>query len=148
MSDISKYNETVIIPLLQKKYQDLMNSNLFLEASLLVEQAKLRDAEDKFKNLENEFNIKYGNLEDEKNKLQKNIKQDVYLHEQVRELQKIADERSAIISENRSAIRELDATIQDLKKQLNKFTSQQQSTSVSKKKKIEPKEDILDGESF
>ena len=34
------YNESVIIPLLQRKYQELMNSNLVLEANLLVEQAK------------------------------------------------------------------------------------------------------------
>ena len=37
------YNETVILPLLQKKIQDLMNSNLIFEAHLLVEQAKNKD---------------------------------------------------------------------------------------------------------
>lgn len=34
------YNETIVIPLLQKKYQDLMNANLILEANLLVEKEK------------------------------------------------------------------------------------------------------------
>jgi seryl-tRNA synthetase len=37
------YQETVIIPALQKKIQDLNNANLVLEVSLLVEQAKSRD---------------------------------------------------------------------------------------------------------
>lgn len=34
------YNENVIIPLLQKKYAELTNSNLVLEANLMVERAK------------------------------------------------------------------------------------------------------------
>lgn len=34
------YNETVIIPMLQKKYTDLLNANLVLEAGLLVERAR------------------------------------------------------------------------------------------------------------
>jgi hypothetical protein len=34
------YNETVVIPLLQKKFQDLTNTNLILEANLLVEKEK------------------------------------------------------------------------------------------------------------
>jgi hypothetical protein len=34
------YNETVVIPLLQKKFQDLTNANLILEANLLVEKEK------------------------------------------------------------------------------------------------------------
>lgn len=46
------YNESVIIPLLQRKYQELMNSNLVLEANLLVEQAKNRDLAAKVEVLE------------------------------------------------------------------------------------------------
>jgi len=34
------YNETVVIPLLQKKFQELTNANLVLEANLLVEKEK------------------------------------------------------------------------------------------------------------
>jgi hypothetical protein len=34
------YNETVVIPLLQKKYQELTNQNLVLEANLLVEKER------------------------------------------------------------------------------------------------------------
>lgn len=46
------YNESVIIPLLQRKYQELINSNLVLEANLLVEQAKNRDLAAKVEVLE------------------------------------------------------------------------------------------------
>lgn len=34
------YNETVVIPLLQKKFQELTNQNLVLEANLLIEKEK------------------------------------------------------------------------------------------------------------
>ena len=46
----ANYSETVIIPVLQKKYQDMMNSNLVLEVNLLVEQAKNRDLQQKLDN--------------------------------------------------------------------------------------------------
>jgi len=46
MSEVN-YNETVVIPVLQKKYQDLMNSNLVLEVNLMVEQTKTRDLQTK-----------------------------------------------------------------------------------------------------
>jgi hypothetical protein len=39
MSEVN-YSETVIVPLLQKKYQELINSNLILEVNLLVEREK------------------------------------------------------------------------------------------------------------
>lgn len=35
------YNETIVVPLLQKKWQDLTNQNLILEVNLLIEQAKV-----------------------------------------------------------------------------------------------------------
>lgn len=34
------YNETVIIPLLQRKFQELISQNLMLEANLLVERER------------------------------------------------------------------------------------------------------------
>lgn len=36
------YNETVIVPLLQKKVQDMTNQILFLEANFLVQQARCK----------------------------------------------------------------------------------------------------------
>lgn len=51
MSEIN-YNETVVIPVLQKKYQDLVNSNLILEVSLLVEQTKNKDLQTKLNELQ------------------------------------------------------------------------------------------------
>jgi chromosome segregation ATPase len=43
MSNVN-YHESIIIPTLQKKIQELQNSNLVLEVSLLIEQAKVKDA--------------------------------------------------------------------------------------------------------
>ena len=51
MSDVN-YNETVVIPVLQKKYQELMNSNLVLEVNLMVEQTKNRDLQAKIDTLQ------------------------------------------------------------------------------------------------
>jgi len=45
------YNESVILPLLQRKVQELMNNNLILEAHLMVEQAKNKDAQTKINEL-------------------------------------------------------------------------------------------------
>jgi uncharacterized protein (DUF3084 family) len=46
MSDVN-YGESIIIPTLQKKVQELQNTNLVLEVSLLVEQARSRDLSEK-----------------------------------------------------------------------------------------------------
>lgn len=51
MSEVN-YNETVVLPLFQRKYQELMNSNLILEINLLVEQTKNRDLIAKVQELE------------------------------------------------------------------------------------------------
>ena len=37
------YNETIVIPILQKKVQEIQNANLALEVSLVVEQTKNKD---------------------------------------------------------------------------------------------------------
>lgn len=47
------YNDTVIVPFLEKKCKDLLSLNLVLEAKLLVEQAKIKNFEN-FKNNESQ----------------------------------------------------------------------------------------------
>ena len=47
MNDMSKYNESVIIPYLQKKYQELSNQNMVLEVNLLMERQKNAELESK-----------------------------------------------------------------------------------------------------
>jgi hypothetical protein len=49
------YNETVTIPILQKKFQELINSNLYLEVNLMIEQAKNKDLQIKIEELERKF---------------------------------------------------------------------------------------------
>jgi len=44
------YQESIVIPTLQKKLQELQTSNLVLEVSLLVEQAKVKDIDAFYKN--------------------------------------------------------------------------------------------------
>jgi len=158
------YNETIIIPFLQRKAQELMSTNMILEAHLLVEQGKVKAAEDKFKNAENEFNLKFLNLEDDKQTLQKNLNQItqsknnevgqqtqlvIQLQNKVEELTKLSSEQANTISINRNSIREQQVIIEDLKTQLNNLNSQleQPKTKPSSKKK-KKEEDVLDGDSY
>jgi hypothetical protein len=41
------YNETVVVPLLQKKVQEMNNQILFLEANFLVQQARCKWLEER-----------------------------------------------------------------------------------------------------
>ena len=72
----ANYHETIVIPTLQKKLQELQTSNLFLEISLLVEQAKVKDVDVYYKN-------QFGNVEslkqeiDSKNQLIVTLKQQI-----------------------------------------------------------------------
>lgn len=158
------YNETVIIPFLQRKAQELMSTNMILEAHLLVEQSKVKTAEDKFKNAENEFNLKFSYLEEDKQTLQKNLNQItqsknnevgqqtqlvIELQNKIEELTKLSSEQANTISINRNSIREQQVIIEDLKTQLNNLNSQLEQSKLKpllKKKKKE--EDILDGDSY
>lgn len=158
------YNETVIIPFLQRKAQELMSSNMILEAHLLVEQNKIKFCEDKIKNIENEFNLKFSRLEEEKQELQRSLNQTtqaknnevgqqtqlgIQLQNKVDELTKLSSEQANTISINRNSIREQQAIIEDLKIQLNNLNTELQQARLkppNKKKKKE--EEMLDGESY
>jgi hypothetical protein len=52
------YNESIVIPLLQGKFRELTNSNLILEANLLIERAKLADLTEKYTTLFNKHEKK------------------------------------------------------------------------------------------
>ena len=52
------YNESIVIPLLQNKFRELTNSNLILEANLLIERAKLADLTAKYTTLLNKHEKK------------------------------------------------------------------------------------------
>jgi hypothetical protein len=55
------YNESIVIPLLQNKFRDLTNSNLILEANLLIERAKNADLTEKYNILLNKLDKKKKN---------------------------------------------------------------------------------------
>jgi hypothetical protein len=55
------YNETIVIPLLQNKFRDLTNTNLILEANLLIERAKNADLTEKYNILLNKLDKKKKN---------------------------------------------------------------------------------------
>jgi len=52
MSEVN-YHETVIVPLLQRKYQELVNSNLVLEVNLMVEREKSKKLAEELEQLKN-----------------------------------------------------------------------------------------------
>ena len=55
------YKESIVIPLLQNKFRDLTNSNLILEANLLIERAKNADLTEKYNILLNKLDKKKKN---------------------------------------------------------------------------------------
>jgi hypothetical protein len=55
------YNESIVIPLLQNKFRDLTNTNLVLEANLLIERAKNADLTEKYNILLNKLDKKKKN---------------------------------------------------------------------------------------
>lgn len=55
------YNESIVIPLLQNKFRDLTNTNLILEANLLIERAKNADLTEKYNLLLNKLDKKKKN---------------------------------------------------------------------------------------
>jgi chromosome segregation ATPase len=67
MSEVN-YSESVIIPTLQKKVQDLQNSNLVLEVNLLVEQARHRDVAALYSEVKNSLKTSSDQLDVEVNR--------------------------------------------------------------------------------
>lgn len=55
------YNESIVIPLLQNKFRELTNTNLILEANLLIERAKNADLTEKYNILLNKLDKKKKN---------------------------------------------------------------------------------------
>jgi hypothetical protein len=55
------YNESIVIPLLQNKFRELTNTNLVLEANLLIERAKNADLTEKYNILLNKLDKKKKN---------------------------------------------------------------------------------------
>lgn len=64
MGETKNYNETVIIPFLQRKVQELINQNLVLEANLLVERQKGLEIQQELTNLQNQL-VESGLAEEE-----------------------------------------------------------------------------------
>jgi chromosome segregation ATPase len=100
------YQETIVIPTLQKKLQELQINNLFLEVSLLVEQAKVKD-------IDNYYKTQIGQIDSLKQELDQK-------HNRITELK---TQISSINSENTSK----DALIQKLENDLKRETSVRES---------------------
>jgi uncharacterized coiled-coil DUF342 family protein len=156
------YNETIVIPFLQRKFQELVNNNLILEVNLLVEQAKNKELLDQLNNqietsvqeiakrddMISEYKGKYNQTQIEMQSKAPAIHE---LQRKIEELNNIANDRANTITLNRNSIREQQAIIEQLKAELNTMTIELQSLKtqpVSKKKKAQPKDDVLDGDVF
>jgi len=100
------YQETIVIPTLQKKLQELQINNLFLEVSLLVEQAKVKD-------IDNYYKTQIGQID--------SLKQEIdQKHNRITELK---TQINSINSENSGK----DALIQKLENDLKRETSVRES---------------------
>ena len=105
------YQETIVIPTLQRKLQELTNANLVFEISLLVEQTKNKDMQSFYTSRVNNRNV-----EDElasKDKLVTNIKNDV---------KTLTNELNMIKSSLKQEISLKESIIEEYKQYCNKNT--------------------------
>jgi len=156
------YNDTVVIPFLEKKCKDLLALNLVLEAKLLIEQNKVKNFES-FANGENEkveglvnqienlklqhskeitnlqsavntANNSVNNIQNEKNNLQN----------QLSDLQSKATREESLKNNAISEYHELNNKYSEMQKQLNALQNEKQifMTQIEelKKKPSEPKQ--------
>ena len=128
------YNETVVIPFLQRKFQEAVNNNLIFEANLVVEQAKNKDIADKLtktqQTLVQEVAAKDSVILDLNNKIQ-----------QYKE--------TTITNESyEKRIHGLNTEIQRLNKLIEEKTKLLVEKNKEKKKKQEEPEISLDGETY
>ncbi len=66
------YNETVVIPVLEKRFKDLVNANLNLEINLLVQQQINKDLEEEIKSLNEQlmgYDVKVNTQPPQENKM-------------------------------------------------------------------------------
>ena len=110
----TNYNETIIIPFLQKKCQDLLNTNLVFEANLSVEQAKSKDSSTYFNSQIEELKRKISVVTDEKNDIQS--QNNIQLQNKIDELKKINAEQHNLISVDNNHKIELQNNIDELKR--------------------------------
>jgi hypothetical protein len=144
------YNESVILPYLQKKVQDVLNNNLILEASLLVEQAKNKDLfeeigqatkeevhELKQKELKHqEFVVQVSSRVDELKKL--GLAKDNVILEREREIANLKDSLSKSISQIgliNSISLEKEKEISSLKQEVSAMRSQIEANVIGKTRK-------------
>jgi hypothetical protein len=144
------YNESVILPYLQKKVQDVLNNNLILEASLLVEQAKNKDLFDEIgqvtkeevyelrqkESKHQEFVVQVSNRVDELKKL--GLAKDNVILEREREIANLKDSLSKSISQIgliNSISLEKEKEIFSLKQEVSAMRSQIEANVIGKTRK-------------
>lgn len=130
------YNETVVLPFLQRKYQEVVNNNLVLEANLVVEQAKNKDIAEKLTKTQQTF-------------VQEIASKDSVILDLNNKIQFYKE--TAITNESyEKRIHGLNTEIQRLNKLIEEKTKLLIEKNKEKKKKIEAVEDdiSLDGETY
>jgi len=144
------YNESVILPYLQKKVQDVLNNNLILEASLLVEQAKNKDLFDEIgqvtkeevyelrqkESKHQEFVVQVSNRVDELKKL--GLAKDNVILEREREIANLKDSLSKSISQIgliNSISLEKEKEVSSLKEEVSAMRSQIEANAIGKTRK-------------
>jgi len=148
------YQETIVIPALQKKLQEMTNANLVLEISLMVEQTKNKDLQQYYSSklnnttLEDELKAKeqriatlkneYKTLADERDNIKTQLSRETSLKES------ILTEYNIL----KSKIQSLDSQIATLNSENSNLKSEVQSLQKKPRKKQEPLVEVLDGETY
>jgi uncharacterized protein (DUF3084 family) len=132
MSEVN-YSESVIIPTLQKKVQDLQNSNLVLEVNLLVEQARHRDVAALYSEVKNSLKTSSDQLDVEVNRatsFANDLRREISVKESILgEYRNLKETYDALMAENntlKTEIEQLKTPVVDTKKKTKTLITQVQ----------------------
>lgn len=137
------YQESIIIPTLQRKIQELTNANLVLEISLLVEQTKNKDITNHYTSKLNNTNLE--EILEQKEKTIINIKND--MKTLADELNKTRSSLSIEFSHKVSALDEY-ATLKGKYTALMEENTQLKTNQKKPSKKQEQPSVVLDGATY
>jgi chromosome segregation ATPase len=153
MNTATNYQESIVIPTLQKKLQEIQNSNLVLEVSLLIEQSKAKDSQAAYNKLLSESSQSTQDFEAKNQKIV-SLKQELHnigierdkakadLFREISVKESVMNEYNKLKFEYDNLVNQFN----NLKTDNEKFKSVEQPKKTRKKQ--EPVEVMLDGETY
>ena len=139
------YNESIVIPLFQKKIQDLTNNNIVLEANLLVEQNRNKDIVSEFGESINSKDNSIASLSSENTSLREEI---MRLNSSSAVSSDFVSQAARHADDLKRLIRDKDSEIVNLKNNIQQLEIMVMDLKEANKKPKIKKNVVLDGSTF